>query len=404
MIGEYFKIALQSIRKRGLRSWLTLIGIFIGIAAVVSLISIGQGLQVVVEDEFASLGANKILIQPGGTFFGVGESPTPLTKDDVEVLEFVSGVDVVSYILWGPGIMEWGDEFQVGFVASIPPGEKGALIQDFMRVNELELGSVLRDNERKRAIIGYDYGFSSRYDTLLRPGRKISINGVEFEVAGIKISEGNRDDNTIVFINERDYDELFGDTNNINMIIVEVLPGRVPAEVLPSVEDALRKHRDVKEGQEDFQAETFENILASFLVLLNVVNAIIIGIASISLFVGGVGIMNTMYTAVIERTKEIGIMKAIGARNSDIKAMFIIESGLLGLVGGLLGVLFGFGIGKIIELIAANALGTDLLRPVFPVWLIVGSLVFAFILGSLSGYYPAKQAAKMNPVDALATE
>ena len=404
MIIEYFRIAINSIRQRGLRSWLTLIGIFIGIAAVVSLISIGQGLQVVVESEFEELGANRILVQPAGSAFGLGGGGAPLTKDDVDVVERVSGVEIASYTNFRPGRMSWGDDTEIGFVMSIPRGARGDLLQSIMRSDDLELGSVLRSNERRRAIVGYDYGFSARYDRTLTPGRKILINGVEFEVAGIKTSEGNREDNTQVFINEDDFKELFDVGDDVNLIVAEVFSGRVPADVVPDIEEALRRHRDVKLGQEDFQVETFEAVLESFLVLLNVVNAIIIGIASISLFVGAVGIMNTMFTAVIERTKEIGIMKAIGAKNSDIQNMFVIESGLLGLIGGAIGVLFGVGISKIIEVIANNALGADFLVPVFPAWLIVGSLLFAFVLGSVSGYFPARQAARMNPVDALATE
>lgn len=404
MILEYFRIALNSIKQRGLRSWLTLIGIFIGIAAVVSLISIGQGLQAVVEDEFMSLGANRIIVQTSGGFFGVGGGSTILTQEDVDVVEKVSGIKLASYTTFKAARMAWADDTEIGFVMSIPPGERGDLIQDLMRSNKLEQGSALRGVESGRAIIGYDYGYSSRYDTKLVPGRKIFVNDVEFEVAGIKISEGNREDNVQVFLNEDDFKELFDIDDEVNLIVAEVFSGRVPAEIVPDVEEALRRHRDVKEGQEDFEVETFENVLESFLVLLNVVNAIIIGIASISLFVGAVGIMNTMFTAVIERTKEIGIMKAIGAKNSDIQNMFIIESGLLGLVGGAIGILIGVGISKLIEVIAADALGTDLLVPIFPSWLIIGSLLFAFILGSISGYFPARQAAKMNPVDALATE
>jgi putative ABC transport system permease protein len=404
MIAEYFKIAMKSIMQRKLRSLLTLIGIFIGIAAVVSLISIGQGLQAVVEEEFMALGANKILVQPAGSSFGAVETRSALTKDDVEVIERVSGVARVGYSTYTVALMEWGsDDFQLGFVASIPSGDSGVVIKDLMRTERVALGSELRENEKRRVFLGYNYGFSKRHDTLLSPGRKILVNDVEFEVVGIKESDGNEPDNNIVYMNEHDFNDLF-DLDKVDIIVVEVLPGRVPSDVVPDIEDALRRHRDVRLGQEDFEVETFENVLASFLVLLNVVQVIIIGIASISLFVGAVGITNTMYTAVIERTNEIGIMKAIGARNSDIQNMFLIESGLLGFVGGVLGVSIGYGISKIIEIIVANAIGADYLKPLFPPWLIIGSLIFAFVLGSISGWFPAKQAAKMNPVDALATE
>ena len=404
MILEYLKIAINNIKKRSLRSWLTLIGIFIGITAVVSLVGIGQGLQDVVQEEFEDLGANRIIIQTSGSFFGLGGAGDPLTKGDVEVVERVSQVRIASYTNFEVGRMTWGDDTEIGFVMNIPTGERGELLQSIMRSDDLISGSILRDNERGRAILGYDYAHSNRYDTKLTVGRKIYINDKEFEVAGIKTSEGNREDDTQVFINEEDFKELFDVDDEVNLIVAEVFQGRVPAEIVPDIEDALRRHRDLSRGDEDFQVETFEEVLESFLVLLNVINAIIIGIASISLFVGAVGIMNTMYTAVIERTKEIGIMKSIGAKNKDIQNMFLIESGLLGLAGGIIGVLAGIGIGKLVETIAANELGPGLLEPVFPAWLIIGALLFAFILGSISGYYPAKRAAKMNPVDALATE
>lgn len=405
MITEYFKIAFQGIRKRKLRSWLTLIGIFIGIAAVVSLISIGQGLQAVVEEEFNALGANRIIVQPAGSSFGPTDNPTkPLTKDDVEVLEKVQGIKTVGYSSFRVASMTWANEFQIGFVGSIPGGDGGKLITQVTASDKIQLGNELRESEKGKVLLGYNYGFSKKYDTLLTPGRKIFVNGKEFQVAGIKESLGNEPDNLQVFMNEEDFKELFDIGDTVSLIVLEVMPGRIPAEVLPNVEQALRRHRDVKEGQEDFEAETFEEVLKSFLTLLNVIQAIIIGIASISLVVGAIGIMNTMYTAVIERTKEIGIMKAIGAKNKDIQNMFLIESGLLGLAGGIIGVIAGIGIGKLIEIIVANAIGADYLKPLFPAWLILGALAFAFILGSISGYLPAKQAAKLNPVEALATE
>ncbi len=131
---------------------------------------------------------------------------------------------------------------------------------------------------------------------------------------------------------------------------------------------------------------------------------IVIGIAAVSLLVGGIGIMNTMYTSILERNREIGIMKAIGAQNKDILSIFLIESGLLGLVGGVMGVIFGFSISKIIEYIAVQQLGTKLLQAASPLWLIIACLAFAFLTGSISGLWPAWQASKTNVVDAVRYE
>ena len=124
----------------------------------------------------------------------------------------------------------------------------------------------------------------------------------------------------------------------------------------------------------------------------------------ISLLVGGIGIMNTMYTAVLERTKEIGVMKAIGARNSDILLLFLIESGFLGLAGGIIGIGIGAGISKTVEFVGQQMLGSPLLRASFPSWLIIGALVFAVSIGMASGLLPARQASSLQPVDALRYE
>ena len=130
----------------------------------------------------------------------------------------------------------------------------------------------------------------------------------------------------------------------------------------------------------------------------------IVGIAGISLVVGGVGIMNAMFTAVLERTREIGVMKAIGARNDQILKLFLIESGMIGLIGGAIGIIIGIGLSKIVEFIGRNFLGTILLRAYFPWYLILGALAFAFIIGTISGLLPARSAARSSPVDALRYE
>ena len=132
--------------------------------------------------------------------------------------------------------------------------------------------------------------------------------------------------------------------------------------------------------------------------------AVIVGIAGISLLVGGVGIMNTMYTAVLERRKEIGIMKAVGARNWDISLIFLIESGLLGIVGGVIGILLGMGLSKGVELAVRPYLGESMLMAAFPLWLLFGALAFSFIVGAASGVLPARQAAGLKPVDTLRYE
>jgi putative ABC transport system permease protein len=174
-------------------------------------------------------------------------------------------------------------------------------------------------------------------------------------------------------------------------------------EVAEDVEKNLRRERDEEIGEETFSVETPEQLLESFASVLSIVQAILVGIAAISLIVGAVGIMNTMYTAVLERTKEIGIMKSIGAKNSAIQAIFLIESGLLGLVGGIIGIIIGLGLSKLVEVIANQAWGAAI-TVAMPAWLILGALAFAFLLGMGSGFFPARHASLQNPVDSLQYE
>ena len=162
--------------------------------------------------------------------------------------------------------------------------------------------------------------------------------------------------------------------------------------------------RKVTDKTKDFSILTPEELLSSFASILSIVTGFLLGVAAISLLVGAIGITNTMYTSVLERTKEIGVMKAVGAKNSDILTIFLIESGLLGLTGGVIGVLLGMGIGKVIEYIAVHQLQTNLLQVVFPVYLIAGCLIFAFLIGAISGTLPAYRASKIRPVVALRYE
>ena len=190
------------------------------------------------------------------------------------------------------------------------------------------------------------------------------------------------------------------ETEEMSMIFARVKPGSIPSDVAEDVEKALRKDHNVKEGQEDFIVATAEQMIEGFNNILLVVQAVLVGIAAISLIVGGIGITNTMYTSVVERTREIGIMKAVGAKNSDIVSIFLMESAMLGFFGGMLGILIGLSVSKAVEIAAVYA-GVSVLKAYFGYELVVGALVFSMVVGVVSGVLPAKSAAKLNPVDAL---
>jgi putative ABC transport system permease protein len=405
-VVELFLLALENLRRRKLRSVLTIIGIFIGITAVVALISMGQGLQNMIAGEFAKLGSDKITVMG---YNGIAASPfvsatlaTPITTDDLKVVKNAKGVDTAGAILLSNVELNYGSQTKLTFAAGIPEDDSRKMIIESQDA-EVKQGRMLDPGETKSVVVGA-YVADGLFDKKVYLGDKINIQGQEYRVVGILKSMGNRIDDGAIYLNLKEFRVLIDKPKIVSEILAKIKPGEDPKQVAKTIEDKLRKHRSEKEGAETFQVSTSEELMASFAMILGVVQAVIIGIAAISLIVGAVGIMNTMYTSVVERTKEIGLMKAVGARNSDITLVFLFESGLLGLSGGVLGVLFGTAFGKIAEILAQQALGSNAFVAAITPTLVLGSLAFAFIIGTLSGVLPARQAASLKPADALRYE
>ncbi|MBI5229238.1 ABC transporter permease [Candidatus Micrarchaeota archaeon] len=406
MFFDYLRLAVINLTHRKLRSILTMIGIFIGIAAVVALISLGQGLQNAITAQFQQLGTNKIIIMSSA---GSITSPVagsivahPLTKHDLDVVRRTRGVDNAGGVLVKSGEVKSKDEGKNTFIYGYPLDESKKLFEENIGLS-LKEGRKIKAGDRYGVLVGR-YIADGFFKHKVRVGESIEILGKSFEIVGIMNSQGNRMDDSAIYLNIETVRELFNDPEIISMIIVQVQLGSKPSEVAERIEKKMRTDRNLEKGQEDFAVQTTEQLLSSFNTIFSIVQALIIGIAAISLLVGGIGIMNTMYTSVLERTKEIGIMKAIGARNRDILFIFLIESGLLGLVGGAIGAGIGVGIGMAVSYGAEKALGSSLLVAAFPPELIIGALAFSFLIGTLSGVLPARQAAKLRPVEALRYE
>jgi len=185
------------------------------------------------------------------------------------------------------------------------------------------------------------------------------------------------------------------------LIVAEVEDKDKIQEVSEAIKAELRKIRNLKDGEDDFTVQTPIQALASVNTILNLINIVVAGIAGISLVVGGIGIANTMYTSILERRKEIGVMKSIGAKNSDIAWIFLIESGLLGLVGGIIGAVLGLSLAFLGAQFANQALGQSLFTVSVSYPLVLGAILFSFAVGTISGVLPAIQASKTNVVDAL---
>jgi len=408
MIIDYFKIAYKNLLKKKARSLLTVTGIFLAILTIFVLVSLSLGLNDYVNEQFELLGTDKFFIQPKGTAAGLGlpGGAVELSRDDVEIVEKVGGISDATYLALENGKIEFKDDpARYYFVMGIPndDGKKADLFFEAVDL-DVDEGRMLKKGDRKKILVGYNYKYRDLFSKPVVAGNKLEINDVEFEVVGVLEAIGNPQDDQQVYIPLEDLKEIFDTGNRIDMIWVEVEKGSDLEQVAEKTEKELMDFRDVDEKTIDFSVQTPKELIATFTNILNILLAFLVGLGSISVIVGGIGIANTMYTSVLERNKEIGTMKAIGAKNSDILLIFVIESGILGLAGGFLGLVGGIIIAKSIEYIAAVIIGSDIIRASMDPYLLGGVLAFAFFIGVLSGLTPSYQASKLKPVDALRYE
>ncbi len=402
MIVDYFRLAIGTFKKRKVRSFLTMLGIFIGIAAVVSLISLGSGMKNAITEQFATLGTDKITVQAAGVPFGPPGSTVAnkLTQDVTREVERVRGIDLVLERMIRAVRFEYNDQEKFESISNIPEGEARDMMIEVLNL-KVEKGRMLQESDRGKVFLGNNFDLESRYGKQIDVGSRVVLNDKTFEVIGIAERTGNPGLNGLVLLNDEEFRRIIDVGDEVDLIAARVKPGTDMDKVIEAVEKRLRKFRNVEEGKEDFSVESAQQSIEALNSILNVVQWVLAGIAGISLFVGGIGIMNTMFTSVLERKREIGVMKSVGAKNSDVLLLFLVESGLLGVVGGLIGLMLGFILGKSVEVIGQIALGSQLLRADFSLTLIIGSLLFSFIVGSISGIAPAYQASKLQPVEAL---
>ncbi|MBI2449758.1 ABC transporter permease [Candidatus Pacearchaeota archaeon] len=401
---DFLALSINNLRRRRLRSWLTMIGIFIGIAAVVALISLGQGLEQAIQDQFQEFGSDRIIIQERGLQGPPGSGTaksTKLTEQDLKVTKNVNGVEGAAGIIVKTAKIEHNNEINFVFVFGLPLGAKEKDIVSFFNV---EQGRELKEGDKDKAVVGVRYTEGKVFSKEVNIGDKINIEGRDFRIVGVLERIGNPFDDSAIIIDKEAIKEIYEIEDEESMIHAKVSNVDDIAKVKEDIEKELRKSRGEEKGKETFQVNTADQLLQSFSNIFAIVQAVLVGIAAISLVVGGIGVMNTMYTSVLERTREIGIMKAIGAKNSDVLTLFLFESGLIGLIGGFIGVAIGLGLSKIAEYFATIQLGTNLLKASTDPFLIIGALIFSFVIGTLSGVFPAMQASRLNPVDALRYE
>lgn len=403
MFKDFFFLALGNLKHRGLRSWLTILGIFIGIAAVVSLISLGAGLREAITGQFGGIGTDILTIQNKGAGFGPPGSMVveKLNENDVKIIENINGVKLVITRLIRVVKVEFNQVANFKYIFDLPDdSEKLEMIYNTLNIRA-ESGRLIQQGDSGVVLIGSDFGKNKEFEKKLTIGKKIKVNEKEFEIIGILKKMDSIQLNGMMIMPTKDLENLLKIKNEYDVIIAQVEDKEKIKSISEQMQEKLRRDRNEKKGEETFSVQTPLQVLSGVNTILNIINIIVIGIAGISLFVGGVGIANTMYTSILERTKEIGVMKAIGAKNFDVLLIFLIESGLLGLVGGIVGAFIGILVAIGISNVANSALGEDLFRIQINYFLLFGAVLFSFVVGVLSGVLPAIQASKLKVVEAL---
>ena len=395
-----YSLVWTQFTQRKLRSALTMIGILIGISALVSLVLLSGALKQGVTGQLDAFGSDTILVAPLAALGGQGgPSGTGIfSTDDVETVSSVPGVLKTNAILLTNTLVKYGRETARIDVRAPEINENdGESITNFLDV-EVQDGRVFSQNERGVVCLGYKAA-KDIFDKEVFVGNTLRIEDKKFQVVCIFEEKGEQNTDFDIFTTIADGRNIVGDSQAVSAIRATVGQG----EDLELMEERISRALERDRGKEDFGITTPAAIQDSIGSFLAVVDFVVFSIALISLFVASLGIMNSLYTSVMQRTKEIGTMKAVGAKNSQILMIFILESSILGFLGGLAGILLGLFFGFIF-ITGINSLGFVPLSLQLDWVFLGGALLFSVGLGVISGLLPAIQASKLKVIDALRHE
>jgi len=399
------EVSIKNLRRAGIRTFLTLIGVIIGIAAIVSLLSIGQGLSVAVEQQFEQLGSNTIFVIPGAASIGSGSSSFGLspeiTPSDLSRIESTRGVESAIPIYSRSAVFEFNNQKISVSIMAVEAG-KADLFQNtgFMDVQE---GSMITRNDSSGILIGNSVAFDT-FDRDLSIRKKVLLNGIEYTVRGILKKQtssfgGGPSTGNSIYMSLDAFNRL--DPTAVitpSIVFVKTLTKEDVVDTTAKIKADLER----KYGEKSFTVYSSDQILEQINQILSLITLFLAGVGGISLIVGGIGIMNAMITSVMERTKEIGVMKALGASNNKILMIFVLESAFIGGIGGLIGIIVGYGLASVIAIVG-SATGFNLVAA-FSLEITIGALLFSMLIGMISGILPAIRAAKLDPVAALRYE
>ena len=404
-LGNLTSIAIKALMNNKLRGFLTMLGIIIGVGAVITMLAIGQGSKKSIQAEISAMGSNMIMIRPGGNMRGgvrmSGDSMKSLTINDLNsIIENASYVTHVSPVVTSSGQAIYG--------ANNTPTSLYGVTMDYLDIRgySIEEGEGFSDQEIRAAakvcIIGKTTAETLFGEGVNPIGKTLRFGSIPFRVVGVLESKGynsmGQDQDDILMAPYTTVQKRLLAQNSISQIICSAISEEYSSDAIEEISQILRTNHKLKEGaDDDFNIRSQEEMSSMMTSTTDMMTILLAAVAGISLLVGGIGIMNIMYVSVTERTKEIGLRMSIGAKGRDILAQFLIESVLISVTGGLIGVLVGIGASYIVKWLASFPIS---IQP----WTVLLAFLVCTVTGIFFGWYPARKASNLDPIEALRYE
>ena len=399
------KIALRALANNKLRGFLTMLGIIIGVASVITMLAIGQGSKRSIQAQISEMGSNMIMIQPGADMRG-GVRQDASAMETLKLQDYEDIVNETRYVsATSPSVNSSG---QAIYGANNAPTTVYGISPDYMEIRryEVEDGDMFSDQDVQTAakvcVIGktvVDNLFPGGENPV---GKVIRFQKLPFRVAGVLKSKGynsmGMDQDDLILAPYTTIQKKILAITHLQGITCSALKEEYTNQAIDEISEILRRNHRLREtDDDDFTIRSMQELSTMLTSTTDIMTTLLAAVAGISLLVGGIGIMNIMYVSVTERTREIGLRMSIGAKGMDILAQFLIESILISVTGGLIGVLFGVGAALVVNVVAH-----------FPIyiqpWSVLLSFVVCTVTGVFFGWYPAKKAAQLDPIEAIRYE
>ena len=400
-LTENFRLSLETLSSNKIRSFLTMLGVIIGVSAVILLVSIGEGAKEYVSKELAGLGTNLLILTPGKTSTAGGFHPPSAGtvrkmtyEDSLAIKRRCPAVTESCPIVLGTGKIKHQNLSRDTTILGVTP--------EFERVRNLhlEIGRFVTQEDvdaRRRVVVLGQTVKRELFGDANPLGRMVTVSDAKYRVVGLMTHKGMSlgfDIDDVLFVPVKSAQELFDTDRLFEIIVAALTPQDIDRATAEIKEVLIRRHAN----KEDFSIVSQGAMLSTMQTILDVLTGVLGGIAAISLVVGGIGIMNIMLVSVRERTREIGIRKAIGAKNRDILSQFLIESVTLSLLGGVVGILLGAG-GAVLASFLFSYIPTKI-----SLWSVSLAFFFSAAVGIFFGVYPARRASLLDPITALRYE